>query len=166
MPAPSRRIDPILKDNSQQLKEPNKPAVTDITRRLNEASETLAARYDALNEQYIRAEVRLKSLKPISDCWIKYNIEESPGEPHIRCWDLIGLVKLEGKWRLVHATDSDHNNELPFGIKPLVECPAEVRVHAAAEIRRLHEKIIRRKEQHIPEVDAAIAEVKSYCDEI
>lgn len=143
-----------------------KPKSADLVERNRTASEQLASRYDLLNEQFIAAESRLKALKPLRPTWVSYDHQEN--EDGFSFWELLGLAKVDGKWRLVHASDHELNDDGsgPLNIKPVTECTVEVRISAAKQVRNLHEKIVEQKEKFIPTVEEAIAELKSYCAEV
>ena len=138
-----------------------------LTERDKHASQTLATRYDALNEQFIAAETRLKALKPLHPVWVEYDIKYTEDSNPSASWDLLGFTKLDGKWRLTHAYDNEFNDGSPFfEIKAITECPIQIRVRAAKEVRKLHNAIIAQKEKFIPEVEEAINELAAYCTEI
>jgi hypothetical protein len=144
----------------------SKPANPTLTERHNAAIETLATRYDALNEKFVAAENKLKALKPLRPAWVDYDTTSQEDGPTY--WDLLGLYKLDGKWRLVHAVDNELNDDGsgPYDLKPITECSIEIRIRAAKEVRRLHEEIVKQKESAIPKVEEAIAELTKYCTEV
>lgn len=125
-------------------------------------SNLLAQRYDTLNQLFVLAESQLRALKPLRPVWIRYDVKQIDGGPSR--WDLLALTKIQDKWRLVHAWDHNLNDDSPpLDIKPIIECPIEVRVRAAQEVRELHAAIVADKERFIPEVEAAIVELVNYC---
>jgi hypothetical protein len=128
-----------------------------LDERNRQAEQALATRYDALNQAFVEAEQRLKALKPLHPVWVDYNHDYCEGQPDQ--WELLGLFKHQGKWRLCHATDHEMNDCGFDDIKPVVECPVDVRVRAAKIVRQLHEKIVKSKEEYIPQVDEAIREL-------
>lgn len=133
-----------------------------VHRRDKVATEQLSVQYDALNAQITAAEAKLKSLKPLGDTWVTYDFCRD--EDGFKSWELIGLQKFEGKWRLMHATDHDGRDydESLSDLKPLVECPVPVRVKAAKKIRELHEKIVADKEAFIPELQEVINDLGQF----
>ncbi len=135
-----------------------------LEERNRQAEQALASRYDALNQAFVEAEQLLKSLKPLHPVWIDYNRDSSDGQPDR--WEVLGLNKYQGKWRLCHATDNELNEYGCNDIKPIVECPVDVRVRAAKVVRQLHEKVVKSKEEYLPQVDEAIKELTDLCKEI
>ncbi len=134
---------------------------TELQSRNHQVTAQLAARFDALNAGFVIAETKLKEIKPLRSVWVWYDHDDTVHGPG--ACDALGLHKLDNTWRLVHGDDHDGNEDLPFDIKPIVECSVEVRIRAAKQVRQLHEKIIHQKEQFIPEVEEAIAELDKYC---
>ncbi len=140
----------------------NKQKLT-LSERDRLADEALSTRYDALNMTFTTAEQHLKALKPLHPVWLQYELELFDGG---NC-ELLGLCKYQGKWRLCHAMDHDSAaGGLVEEIKPIVECAVDVRVRAAKVVRKLREKIVKSKEEYIPQVDAAIEELSKLCSEI
>ena len=123
----------------------------------------LATRYDALNQLFTEAEQIVKALRPLHSVWVDYGHDHCNGQPD--CWDLLGITKHQGKWRLCHAIDNDLNEYGPLEVKPIVECVVEVRVQAAKIVRQLREKIVKSKEQYVPKVDEAIKELMGLSNE-
>jgi hypothetical protein len=129
-----------------------------------EADQALSIRYDALNQALNEAEQRLKALKPLHPVWVAYEHQQFEGEPGF--WELLGISKHQGKWRLCHGCDNDLNDYGPLQVQPIVECNVDVRVRAARVVRQLHEEIVKSKEAYIPFVDEAINELKEACEDI
>jgi hypothetical protein len=114
-----------------------------------------AARYDVLNQLFVEAEQQLKALKPPHPVWVDYSHEFRDGQP--TWWELLGLSKHQGKWRLCHAYDHEINDDgILTELKPVVECPLDVRVRAAKVVQLLKEQIVKSKEDYIRQVDDAI----------
>jgi hypothetical protein len=155
-------------DHTPSLNGVAKKRTPTLTQREEAAQEALTVRYDALNQKFTEVELQLRELKPIYSVWVDYAHWSAPNGPDF--WELLGLTKHQGKWRLCHAEDDEMNanveGEAPLNIKPLVECPIEIRVRAAAEVRKLHEAIVKSKESFIPLVDQAIQELTKICQEI
>lgn len=136
-----------------------------LEERNHQADQTLSTRYDALNQAFVEAEQRLKSLKPLHPAWVDYNRDSCDGQPDR--WEVLGLTKHQGKWRLCHAIDNELNDDgSMYDLKPIVECPVDVRVRAAKVVQQLHEKIVKSKEEYIPQVDEAIRELTDLCKEV
>lgn len=147
MPVPKRKSTPV--SESTNLSEVNRVI-----------SEKLTQKYDVLNDLFSHAEARIKSLKPLSAVWVAYNADEDG------CYELIGITKVDGKWRLVHAIDHDTNyDSLPSDIKPIVECNVENRIGAVDHIEQLYKRIVDRKEAFLPQVEQAIAKLTKFCTE-
>jgi hypothetical protein len=124
----------------------------------------LAARFDALNQQFAVAEAALKALKPVRSVYVHYNQEYA--DSGITYFEVLGLEKYQDRWRLVHCFGNDFDEDKPFSTKPLIECPVEIRVRASSQVRKLHAEIVAQKEKYIPAVDAAIQELSDFCNEI
>ena len=130
------------------------------------ANLALEPQYDALNQLYNQIEGTFRGLKPIQPTWVHYNEIVSDDNTRVD-YELLGMAKYQGKVRLCHATDCDRNFEGDvYDLKPIVECPIAVRVAAVAHVRRLHERIVKSKEDFIPKVDAAVKELQSVWNEL
>src|SRR4051794_8306165 len=88
------------------------------------ASQVLSTRYDALNQLITEAEIHLKLLKPLHSVWVEFGKQSTDSQPD--SWEVLGLVKYNGQWRLCHAYDDDLNEYGPRELKPLIECPVDV----------------------------------------
>jgi hypothetical protein len=118
-----------------------------------------------LNRVFTEAEMHLNMLKPLHPVWVSYGHQSCDGQPDQ--WELLGIDKHQCKWRLCHAYDHELNDDGPlYEFKPIVECPVDVRVRAAKVVRRLHERIVRSKEEYIPQVDEAIKEFTLSKDKV
>jgi hypothetical protein len=138
---------------------PNKRKPT-LAERDREAEQRLSTRYDALNQLFIEAEQRLKSLKPLHPVWVQY------GHDPFGAWEILGITKHQGKWRLCHAYDHEMNDDGPFReVKPIVECAIDIRICAARFVRRLNEEIVKSKEEYVPKVDEAIKDLTEFCNQ-
>jgi len=135
-----------------------------LAERDRQASQMLSTRYEALNQLLSEAERHLRGLKPVHPVWVDYERVYPPGG--VAYWEVLGISKYVDRWRLCHAYDNEMNEEGFLEIKPIVECPVEVRVRAANEVRRLHEAIIKSKEDYVPCVDKAIEDLTKMCEEI
>jgi hypothetical protein len=122
----------------------------------------LATRFDALNKAFIEAEARLKSLRPIREVWVTYNEAEVDPRGAIE-WELLGISKLQNAWRLVHAFGCNWVDGAPADIKPIVDCPIELRVQAATQVARLYAEIIEDKERYLPLVTDAVKHLQDFC---
>lgn len=131
-----------------------------LEERNKQAEKELATRYDALNQLFTQVEQALKALKPPHPVWYAY--DRVPVEQGLERWQVLGLLRYQDKWRLCHAYDSDI--DFMDDIKPIVECPIDVRIRAAKEVRHLQEKIVKSKEEYIPKVDEAIKELIDLCN--
>jgi hypothetical protein len=140
----------------KKQKEHSEAKKRSLEERNEHADAELSTRYEQINQLLAEAEKRLKRLKPPQEVWIAYNMKQvnpdNPGSPE--CWELIGLCRYAGTVRLCHATDWDEGDIA--NIRPVVECPAEVRVKAANLIGKLRIKFVKMKEEFIPQVDDAI----------
>jgi hypothetical protein len=83
---------------------PSKPPLQE---RAERANRLLASRFDALNKAYATVETHLKSLRPIREVWVAYNIVKEDPDGQVCSWENIGFAKLQEKWRLTHAYCSD-----------------------------------------------------------
>jgi hypothetical protein len=135
-----------------------------LAERVEQADAELSTRYNALNQLFSIVEQRLKSLKPLQPVWHIYAHERIEGQ--VEEWELLGLTLYQGKWRLCHGHDHELNAEGPIlDIKPIIECPVDIRVRASQVVRQLHEKIVQSKEEYIPQVDQAIKELTDFCND-
>ncbi len=114
--------------------------------------EVLSDRYDALNQTFVEAEQILRSLRSPHAVWVRCNNE---GEQ-----ELLGLAKHRGRWMICHAVGDEFSD-----VKPITECSISVRVRAAHVVKDLYEKIVKTKEEYIPQVDEAIQELVSFCNQ-
>jgi len=134
----------------------------ELDERSRNADKSLAQRYDQLTQLWVDAEKRLKALKVAHDVSVTYN--HSEGFPDD--WELLLVTKYQGQWRLCHAFDCDGQEEGPTHVQPIVECPAEIRVNAVPQLRRLHQRIVESKEEFVSKVDEAIKELAQINSEI
>ena len=143
-------------------KGPQMPNSAELTKRHDEAEKSLSSRYDALSQLLTEAELHLRVLKPLRPVWIAYNHHEI-GNGFTAC-DMLGMLKRGEKWRLCHAYSDDMEGNIT-DVQPIIECPIEIRLRAANQVRKLHEEMVKAKEQIIPEVDAAIKELTDlFCN--
>lgn len=122
----------------------------------------LDERFDALNKALCVAELRLKELRPFQAVWVHYN-HQTDDVTGAGLYEALGIDKVNSQWRLVHGHDDDRNEGLPYNVKPLVECPINVRIRAVQELYKLKAKIVAVKEKFIPEVENAITDVLNFC---
>lgn len=141
-----------------------KPNSVELAKRHEIAEKSLSSRYDALSQLLGEAELHLRGLKLLRPVWVAYNHQpfQAEGFEHFNDCEMLGIVKLNDKWRLCHAVSDDMDCQIE-GVQPIIECPVEIRVRAASIVRQLHEEIVKAKEQIIPEVDAAIQELTELC---
>jgi len=127
--------------------------------RTTQADKNLAVRYEALSQRLGTAEAFFRHLKPIHAIWVAYGHEyEDSG--HCNSWEMLGIVKCSNKWQLCHGWGIN-DDVLVVDPRPIFDRPVDVRVRAAFAIRKLHEAIIKAKENYVPEVDKAIEEIDS-----
>lgn len=160
----SDRLRPF--DKNGTLSKAGTPPPPPLAARNEQASQALALRYDALNQELLEIEKRLKALAPPHSVWHDYNrvcVDDDCG--HYR-WEMLGLIKYNDKWRLVHAYDADHHDNGFEQIQPLTECPADVRVKAAHVVGELYRKIVASKEEYATRVDEAIKELRELRSEL
>ncbi len=105
--------------------------------------------YDALNEQYLAAEKKLKELRTPHPVWIG---------PITNTGFHLGLCKVANQWRLCVA----YMDAEP---KPIVDCPIKTRVQCCRYVRVLHNAILQAKEDFTPVVEDAVKAVESYVKE-
>ncbi|HEX4607192.1 MAG TPA: hypothetical protein VH092_03220 [Urbifossiella sp.] len=145
---------------------PNPPvfSIIPLTERNDKATSALETLYDSLNEQLVAAEARLRALKPLRSASVSY--EEWSDRDQIRYWQELALIKIDGKWRLVHAECNEVDSRDPDNgpdFRPITERTGEVRLRAAKEVRPLFEKIVKQKEEMVTEVESAIRELAEIC---
>ena len=78
---------------------------------------------------------------------------------------MLGLYEHDEKWRICHAVDVGAIAG-PIELRPLSDCPIDMRIEAIPFLRELHQAVIEAKEKWVPEVDEAIQELKQLCSEI
>jgi hypothetical protein len=136
-----------------------------LSERVEQADSELSTRYSHLNQLYSIVEQRLKSLKPLHPVWLAYAHSHVEGQTDD--WELLGLMLYQGKWRLCHGHDHDLNVDGPIlDVKPIIECSVDIRVRATQVVPQLEERIVRSKEEYIPQVDQAINNLTDFCNDV
>ncbi len=126
-----------------------------------EIDERLRTRYDALNRAILLAEAKFKAMKPPHDVWAP-TVDDLPKERDVT---MIGVAKVDGPWRLAFGVMFADGK--PSRITPLVDQPVarRVAVCTSGNLRRLHEAIVKAREEFVPEVEAAIRTVEEFLRE-
>lgn len=134
-----------------------------LDERNDEVNQALEARFTQLNAALEAHESKLKAMMVPKDAWViyfKYDDDDHQiGHTVGQYQHLIGMIKLNGAWRLCHARhyeDYNHPDDEPAW-KPIVEASIEDRLSAAKHIDKLREAIVEAKEKLIPSVEEAIA---------
>jgi hypothetical protein len=137
-----------------------------LEKRAETAQTTLFHRYDVLTALWTKAE------KELTVRHVPHEIEYtyySPGcyqdaeiDPMI---GMLGIAKIDGKWRLCHA-ERYYQSEEPTKWTPIVDCSAYMRVQMARHLPKLREAVVAASEQFIPKVDGAIAALQKelHCE--
>lgn len=130
-----------------------------------EIEKLLESRYDALNLLFTQLEDRLRKMRPAVPVWVQFAINVD-NDDNDYTWQLIGMEKHRGTWRLCHAYDEVHNPNGPHDVKPIVEAPVTSRILAAHVAMKLPDAIAKSKERLVPEVDGAIKALNTLCQRI
>ncbi|MDB5347274.1 MAG: hypothetical protein JWP89_5651 [Schlesneria sp.] len=140
-----------------------------LVERDKHADELLATRYDILNQRLVEAELHLRGLRPIHSVWVEYGHSSHPDGGPME-WEVLGITKLkerlQEKWRICHGEGREGSDFIVENLKPIIDCPVEMRVRAAGVVGKLHEAIVKSKEAYVPQVDAAIRELTDLCARI
>ena len=123
------------------------------------ANEVLANRLDQLSAAFDHIEAGLRAMRIPVDTDIKY--ESWPVDPpNYGCerHAHIGMIKIQGQWRLCHGYSDDSNPDVAEW-KPIRETPIYVRLAVAPHLEKLKQEIVRQKERVIPKIEAAIAQL-------
>jgi hypothetical protein len=124
-------------------------------------SEALNQGFEELNEAWKQAEATLKKFHLPDNVWIISHSEwDDPAEPRGQFHYLLGYVWYRGTWRICHDTDYDCHPDEPRDWKPITECSADVRVKAAPQFAKLHEKVVEAAQAYVPVVKSAADELK------
>src|SRR5262249_39771199 len=140
-------------------KRPSPKGKPTLAERDQQANQALTTRYDALNLLFVTAEQHLKALKALHPVWVCYAPNEDGS------YEILGMTKHQEKWRLCHGYDHEQNDGPAIEVRPIMECPIDVRVRAAEVVRELKEKMVKSKEEYIPRVDEAIKQLTDFCNE-
>ena len=130
-------------------------------------AETLAEKLKTLNTQWSAIEKKLKEMQVPRYAYVRYNEHDlftnGMGSP---CgWEVLGLVRYGGEWRLCHGNDNEIE-EGPPSWKPLAECSLEERVEAADHIDSLRLEIIQSAEKYVSKVETASAKLSSVLSKL
>ena len=137
-------------------------AMSDLELRAERARTQLFERYDQLNALWINAEEVIGRFHIPQAVWYEYrtDLQNSGGIEMGYC---LGVVKLNGKWRICHRTYC-HLSAKGSDATPITECSAEILVKTAEHLPELLDQVVASAEQFIPRVDEAIETVQGFID--
>ena len=140
-----------------------------LDERNDKVNKALFKKYDEMNAVLEKHEKRLREMKSARDVpvvinsWPDHNPQYGPvGEYQ----QFLGLIKYDGKWRLCYSnhyesyTGGHPDEDRSPTWQPLVECSVEDRVYAAKHIGKLRDAIVKSKEEFLPKVEEAIADLE------
>jgi hypothetical protein len=131
-------------------------AAMTINEKNEEVNRVFDSRIDQLNAAYEVAEKELRAMRVVVEADYAYaNWDDDPEQPHGKCYAHIGIVKLQGQWRICHGYSDDCHPDVIW--KPIRDASVHERISAARHIDKLREEIVRQKEKAIPRVESAIA---------
>ena len=79
---------------------------------------------------------------------------------------LIGIQKQRGEWRICYGTYYYNNPEDVTNWTPVTECSTEVRIELLDHVNDLFEKLVKRNEEFIPELEQAVAKSHSVLEDL
>jgi len=135
-----------------------------LDERNDEVNAALEARFSQLSAAITAQEAKLKSMGVFRDASLVYagdaDFDPDAGFQTGQHQFLIGMIKLQGEWRLCHGYQyEDERGEVVAepDWKPLVEASIDERFDAIEFIDDLRTAIVESKEQLIPSVERAVA---------
>jgi hypothetical protein len=140
---------------------------TSVADRLKKAKQALSPVLDQINQGFVEAEKRLRSLQPVRDVWFAYRSEPTdPSQPDA-CWHLhycVGIAKYQGAWRLCSGTEHDGFPEMDVaGVEPVTDASRWVRVEVADALPEwfpaLQEKMAKSAEDFLPKAKNALGKM-------
>jgi hypothetical protein len=138
-----------------------KPTELPHQERSHRVKALLESRLDQLNTLWAEVEEKLRNTQPPRLAFVRYNEEDmfdnEPGGHS--CWELLGLVRCRGEWRLCHAYGNDIENDAQPTWKPLIECTVDERVAAVDQVALLREAIIESADRYTSEVESAVSKL-------
>jgi hypothetical protein len=139
------------KELTMSIEDRNQERNNAVTQRLTQLQACIESHEERFRQMRIFCEVRFKY-----DHWEEIENGSPVGEHQ----QLIGLVRINGKWRLCHANHYfDFSDDFPVDWKPLVDVAIVDRIRAIEHIEALREELIRSKEALLPEIEQAIAKL-------
>jgi hypothetical protein len=149
---PSNRISPV---DGQRSVHPNNPE----PEREKQIIEALKVRYDEIEALWTQAEEDLKRFRVpygVDHC---YDSDYDGGCPtHYVLW----WVRHGKAWRICHEVrwahseiDEKHHDE--NDLKPITECPLDLRLRMISEFEHLRKKVVEAAENAVPTLDEAIS---------
>ncbi len=134
-----------------------------LDERNDKVNEVLATQYSQLNASIEAFEEHLRSMalgRNVKCVYHKWEVEDANG-PVCDGFRLLGMVKLNGQWRLCHAvhyvTFSGEEGDVEW--KPLVESSLEDRLWACKHLTKLREAVVESKEKLVPMLEEAIGAI-------
>jgi hypothetical protein len=147
---------PLL--DSPQPNQNEAPATEEERNRL--ATESLAKSLDKLNAHLAAVEKKLRGMMKFPlHVTVRYNERDDDQNTGAAVWELLGIIRRGGEWRLCLAHDADV--ALSVDWKPLIECSLEERVQASDQIDALRLEIIKSTEQYVSKVEGAVSKLSS-----
>jgi hypothetical protein len=131
-------------------------AVMSIDEKNDEVNRVFDSRIDQLNAAYEVAEKELRAMRVVVDADYRYaSWDDDDEQPQYKCHAHIGVVKLQGQWRICHGYSDDCHPNVIW--RPIRDASVHERISAARHIDKLREEVVRQKEKTIPRVESAIA---------
>jgi hypothetical protein len=131
----------------------------------NEAVRTeIEKRLDHLTELWNAVEAKVLSMQPPRH--ISHFFAEHTFENGLSAYDLLGLQRHGGRWRVCYARAYEWNDDEAPDWRPIVDCSTEVRVQAANHIEPFMEEVVKSGKDYIPKVDEAVRSLENALGDI
>ena len=133
----------------------------DLSGRLRNAKEDLAAWYERLNAQWSDAEKTLQTMDLPADVWTFFKFETTtcdiPG--YDRHWEhMLGFIKHNGEWRICYMVGEVGDPDSRGLPKPILDCSLNERKLALPGIKGLFLAIVEAAEAKASELETALGE--------
>ena len=132
----------------------------DLSARLRDANESLAASYERLNDQWSDAEQKFQAMNLPANVWTTFKSETTtcdiPG--YDRDWEhMLGFIKHNGEWRICYMVGEtgDPDNWVP---KPVLDCSLDERKLALKGIKGLLAAIVEAAQAEADDLEGALGE--------
>jgi hypothetical protein len=132
--------------------------------RKKQLADALGKRFSELNVLWQNAEDDLKKIPIPVDvpiCYKSVDTDDDPVRRGPQIHSYLGFAKAKGGWRICIGHSHDSFPEMGIDWKPITECTVDFRLEAVPHINKLRQAVLKAAEDCLPNLDNAIAELRS-----